>query len=547
MVTHIQFHRSCIGGATPDVNQLLEGEPAVNLTDKKMWVRGCSAELVNFVGGETASLGSLLVDGSLFASDVTKMGLCAGANISLATSTVGNEKRITITNSGGAAASVAGSDTEVQFNANSGFSADSVFVYNETANRLGVNTSSPRSTIEAGGVVMGAGFSGATGIFSTGITLGDSFNRVGKIWSAGQNIAIYALDSLLISGVDDSNLTVNPDNRNIDFRVDGNNKNTVLFVDAGTDRVGINESSPDTSLHVQGNIKSSNGIQGVTGYVTQGWGIGTNGLTQLGEAKLVVDGTVWAGGFSGATGIFDTGITLGNAEDVSPIGNIWIPSGNGPKLNFHVASKTPFYIYAPSIGPGSCTINEGQENINFVVDGDNKTDLLVADVSADKVGILTASPTESLEVKGNIKVSGGFSGPTGAFSRVEFPDGTTFGSTQTDIIGINVDNGTSVLTTGKKGHRVIPYDCEVIEWTVTSNDTGSITWDVNWCTYANWATTASVGGSGLPSLSSANKNQDTSVDWTKKSFSAGDIIEFEIDSVTTCTDCTVSLKIRRNG
>ena len=45
MPTHIQFHRSNIHGATPDVKYLLEGEPAVNLYDKKLWVKGVSGDL----------------------------------------------------------------------------------------------------------------------------------------------------------------------------------------------------------------------------------------------------------------------------------------------------------------------------------------------------------------------------------------------------------------------------------------------------------------------------------------------------------------------
>ena len=53
MTTHIQFHRSCVPGATPDVSFLLEGEPAVNLVDTKMWIKGCSGELITFIDGTT--------------------------------------------------------------------------------------------------------------------------------------------------------------------------------------------------------------------------------------------------------------------------------------------------------------------------------------------------------------------------------------------------------------------------------------------------------------------------------------------------------------
>ena len=120
---------------------------------------------------------------------------------------------------------------------------------------------------------------------------------------------------------------------------------------------------------------------------------------------------------------------------------------------------------------------------------------------------------------------------------------------QSDYVGIAIDNGTSVITTGKKAHRIIPWDCEVIEWTISSADSGLIQWDINWCTYSDWPSTASVGGSALPGIALVvgPKNQDTSVNWAKTTFAAGDIIEFEVDSVTSLTNCILSIKIRRTS
>ena len=150
---------------------------------------------------------------------------------------------------------------------------------------------------------------------------------------------------------------------------------------------------------------------------------------------------------------------------------------------------------------------------------------------------------------GVIGITGG--SPIPAENYIKFPDGTTLGSTQTETIGISVSNGTQVLTVGKKGHRHLPDDCSVTDWTVTSTDTGSITWDINWCTYADWPSTATVDmhASETPLLSSANKNTSPGSipagKWNKRYFKAGEIIEFEIDSVSTLTNCTLSLTIVR--
>lgn len=49
--------------------------------------------------------------------------------------------------------------------------------------------------------------------------------------------------------LDKNHVTVNDDSNDMDFRVESNNNAHMLFVNAGTDRVGIGESVPDTLIH----------------------------------------------------------------------------------------------------------------------------------------------------------------------------------------------------------------------------------------------------------------------------------------------------------
>ena len=64
-MTHIQIHRSSVGGATPNTETMLEGEIAVNLTDKKLFVKGATGELITLAepqssnGGATANVTSV--------------------------------------------------------------------------------------------------------------------------------------------------------------------------------------------------------------------------------------------------------------------------------------------------------------------------------------------------------------------------------------------------------------------------------------------------------------------------------------------------------
>ena len=169
--------------------------------------------------------------------------------------------------------------------------------------------------------------------------------------------------------------------------------------------------------------------------------------------------------------------------------------------------------------------------------------------AAGRIGIGTNAPRESLEVHGNIMTNNGVSGATFSVgSHIEFPNGTTLGGTQQDIIGISLRTGNqNFLTTGNKGIRIIPYDCVVTAWTLYAPSNGSIQFDINSGAHGNWPNLTSVGGSSLPSLSNQSSARDASVNWAKTTFFASDIIEFEVDSVSGVTACTLNLHIRRTG
>ncbi|MDP6771374.1 MAG: hypothetical protein QF704_11810, partial [Anaerolineales bacterium] len=103
-----------------------------------------------------------------------------------------------------------------------------------------------------------------------------------------------------------------------------------------------------------------------------------------------------------------------------------------------------------------------------------------------------------------------------------------------------------------KGHRVLPYDCEIVEWTLTSTGMGNVDFEIFWCTYANFPTTASAHAhhSYSPALSSANKATSGAItpsEWDTYQFSAGDMFEFRIQTGTTptVTNATLSVRIRR--
>ena len=110
-----------------------------------------------------------------------------------------------------------------------------------------------------------------------------------------------------------------------------------------------------------------------------------------------------------------------------------------------------------------------------------------------------------------------------------------------------IDGGGSTITTGQKGHLEVPFNCTVQGWTIGANASGSIVVDVWKDTYANFPPTVAdtIAGSEKPTLSSATKNQDLTLTSFTTSLTKGDILAFNVDSVTTVQRVLVSIRVLR--
>ena len=111
----------------------------------------------------------------------------------------------------------------------------------------------------------------------------------------------------------------------------------------------------------------------------------------------------------------------------------------------------------------------------------------------------------------------------------------------TRTLNFIIDGGGSAITTGIKGVVVLDGDYTVTGWTIIADQSGSIVVDVNRATYTNFPTTASIAGTELPTLSTTQKNEDLALSTWTTTLSARDVLEFQVDSVTTVTRVTVAL------
>jgi hypothetical protein len=153
--------------------------------------------------------------------------------------------------------------------------------------------------------------------------------------------------------------------------------------------------------------------------------------------------------------------------------------------------------------------------------------------------------------------SQGFTGPTAATGPTG-PTGTTGsqgltgpqGATGPAVSSLSflIDGAGSAITTGQKGELSIPFAANVAGWTVAADQVGDIVVDV-------WATgptgypptdSGSMPGAGTPpTLSSDDFAFTGPTNWDDTSIAADDVLRFNVDSASTVTRATVTIKLTR--
>ncbi len=114
-------------------------------------------------------------------------------------------------------------------------------------------------------------------------------------------------------------------------------------------------------------------------------------------------------------------------------------------------------------------------------------------------------------------------------------------------LGISLNGNGSVITTGVKTYLTVPYSGIITGWELLSTATGSIVVDVWKDTYVNYPPTLSdsICGIDKPTLTSQIKNNNNNLtDWST-TITEGDIIAFNVDSASTVTQVTLTLKINK--
>lgn len=104
-----------------------------------------------------------------------------------------------------------------------------------------------------------------------------------------------------------------------------------------------------------------------------------------------------------------------------------------------------------------------------------------------------------------------------------------------------IDGGGALITTGIKGDIVVDFAGTITQWTVLADQSGSIAVGVWKDTYANYPPV--VGDLiATPTITTALKAQSGAI---SLAVAAGDILRFNVNSVTSIQRATVALKVTR--
>lgn len=110
-----------------------------------------------------------------------------------------------------------------------------------------------------------------------------------------------------------------------------------------------------------------------------------------------------------------------------------------------------------------------------------------------------------------------------------------------------IDGGGSAITTGQKGYIEVPYNCTITAVRSFADQSGSIVVDVWKDTYANYppVDADSITASAPITISSTVKSQDTTLTGWTTTLTAGDILGFNVDSITNIQRLTIVFTVTR--
>lgn len=203
---------------------------------------------------------------------------------------------------------------------------------------------------------------------------------------------------------------------------------------------------------------------------------------------------------------------------------------------------------------GATTITNGDLSGDVTTSGTLAATIAANAVTTSKITNSAVTLAKIANAGANSVIVGAGSGGSGsAYTELTVGAGLTMGASslttstaqQTRAIVFSIDGGGSALTTGIKADISVPYACTIASVVMLADQSGSVVVDIWKDTLANYPPTSgdSIVASAPPTISSATNSSDTTLTGWTTSISAGDTLRFNINSASTITRLSLTLKV----
>jgi hypothetical protein len=289
----------------------------------------------------------------------------------------------------------------------------------------------------------------------------------------------------------------------------------------------------------------------LAGYQTGSKGEAVMIGARAGEASTTAENCTYIGMYSGYLNVTGDNQTMIGNRSTATVNNL---------INAHAYGYKAFVSTSNSMVLGGNDVDGNAVNVGINVTDPTEARLVIkGNIFLRNQGELrlnetTANGTDYVSIRAPSSVTSTYTltlpAAVGTVDQIAKTDasGNLSWMDNIGVVGVVIDGSGSAIAAGTTSYITVPYSGTITEWTLIADQSGSIVIDVWKDTYANFPPTVAdtIAGSEKPTLSSANKNQDTNLTTWTTAVSAGDVIAFSVDSASTVTRVTLTLKIRKS-